>query len=134
MPSHYDNTYNYKMSEPSYDTDHDKLRTQIAREADAVLEMRPPPVPSREQEIAYIDWLAEDLRSDPWLTHRFRKYTAGPKRVPWKNYREISWQHKTRTAVAWLFGSAMLWPISIAVGRRMKHYQGGVGVVPYQRY
>lgn len=122
MPSHYDNTYNYKMSEPSYDRDHDKEKAHAAREADSVLEMRPPPVPSRDQEIAYIDWLAEDLRSDPWVTHRFRKYMAGPKRVPWKNYREIRWNHKARTWLCWIFGSAMLWPVSIAIGRRMKHY------------
>lgn len=36
-----------------------------------------------------MDFLANDLRSDPWLTYRFRKYMAGPKRIPWKNSYEI---------------------------------------------
>jgi hypothetical protein len=37
----------------------------------------------------YMDFLAADFRSDPWITYRFRKYMAGPKRIPWKNSYEI---------------------------------------------
>jgi len=41
-----------------------------------------------------MDFLAEDMRSDPWLTIRFRKYMAGPKRIPWKNSRETKSDYK----------------------------------------
>ena len=62
---------------------------QLRREADEVLELKAPPVPTPEMEVEYIDWLKEDFKSDPWLTYRFRKYMAGPKRIGWKNKREI---------------------------------------------
>jgi hypothetical protein len=37
----------------------------------------------------YMDFLEESFRSDPWIHFRFRKFMAGPKRIPWKNAREI---------------------------------------------
>ena len=55
------------------------------READEVLEIKPPSYPSKETQDEYMDWLAADIRSDPWITLRFKKYMANPKRVPWKN-------------------------------------------------
>jgi hypothetical protein len=62
---------------------------ELNREADEILEPRQPPVPTQEQENKYIDWLQEDFKSDPWVTYRFRKFTANPKRIPWKNARRI---------------------------------------------
>jgi len=46
-------------------------------------------VPTKEMEDEYIDFLAADMRSDPWVSYRFHKYMAGPKRIPWKNHHEI---------------------------------------------
>ena len=57
----------------------------MGREADEVLIEKLPPVPTPEMEVEYIDWLREDFKSDPWVTLRFRKFMAGPKRIPWKN-------------------------------------------------
>lgn len=108
---------------------------QLKREADEVLELKPPPTPTAEQEVEYIDWLKDDLKSDPWVTYRFRKYMAGPKRVPWKNSYELKKQYKFTFTVHWLVGSILTWPLGVFVGRRMKHYQGGVPVVPvYNRF
>lgn len=59
----------------------------MTKEADEIFEVRPAPIPTPEMEVEYIDWLQNDLKSDPWLTHRFRKYTCNPKRIPWKNTR-----------------------------------------------
>ena len=61
----------------------------LQKEADEVLELKVPDVPTPEQEVEYIDWLQEDFKSDPWITYRFRKYTANPKRIPWKNTRQL---------------------------------------------
>lgn len=134
MPSHYDNTYHHTFSKPTYDREEDKVKYQTVREFDAVFEMQPARLPTREEEIAYIDWLAEDLRSDPFLSYRARKYMAGPKRVPWKNQREIKRQFQYTFFTHWLVGATLAWPLAVWVGRRMKHYQGGVPVVPYQRF
>ena len=34
----------------------------------------------------------------------------------------------------WMIGGILAWPLACIVGRRMKVYQGGVPVVPYQRF
>ena len=78
-----------------------------------------------------MDFLAADLRSDPWITYRFRKYMAGPKRIPWKNQYEIKKNYQKIFLMNWLTGAAIFWPIACIFGRRMKYYQGGVPVVPY---
>jgi len=98
------------------------------------LELRTPSVPTKEMEDEYIDFLAEDLRSDPWLTPRYKKFMAGPKRIPWKNHREIRKQYQFTFFTHWVLGSVLAWPLACIVGRRMKVYQGGVPIVPYQRF
>ena len=93
MPSFYDNTYHNVYREPVYDREEDKKKYQLIREADEIFELRAPQAPTKAQEDEYMDFLAEDLRSDPWLTYRFHKYMAGPKRIPWKNHRAIHKQY-----------------------------------------
>ena len=129
MPSQFDSTYHKRFAKPNYDSEEDKKIYQLRREADEVLELKPPPLPTPEMEVEYIDWLKEDLKTDPFVTPRFRKYAAGPKRIGWKNKREIIYQYKTTFAAHWLLGSALCWPLGVLVGRRMKHYSGGVPVV-----
>ena len=57
----------------------------MMREADEVLEIAPARYPTREEQLDYMNFLEQDIRSDPWITLRFKKYMAGPKRIPWKN-------------------------------------------------
>ncbi len=134
MPSTFDNTYHYRYSEAVYDADADKKRAQINREWDEVFERKAAPVPTQEQENEYMDFLEESFRSDPWLTVRFRKYMAGPKRIPWKNARDIQASYRWNFAVHWALGSALFWPVAVLIGRRMKRFKGGVPVVPQQRF
>jgi hypothetical protein len=47
-------------------------------------------VPDRETELEYMQWLQDDIRSDPWIALHFKKYMAGPKRVPFKNADELN--------------------------------------------
>ena len=56
MPTQFDTTYHYKYSEPNYDSLDDKLKAQLIREADSVLEVKPPRSPTREEELEYQDW------------------------------------------------------------------------------
>ena len=69
-----------------------------------------------------MDFLAKDLRSDPWLTYRFRKYMAGPKRIPWKNMYEIKKDYWRIWFLNFLSGALIVWPVACMIGRRMKHY------------
>ena len=103
---------------------------KMAKEADEVLELKPAEYPSLEKQIEYIDWLQEDFKSDPWITHRFRKYTAGPKRIPWKNQRQLKRYHQFTFMVHWVIGSVLSWPLAAYIGRAYKVETGGVPVVP----
>jgi hypothetical protein len=89
MPSFYDNTYHNVYRKPVFDREEDRVTIQNKRLEEEIFERRPAPVPTQTQENEYMEFFAADLRSDPWLTYRFRKYMAGPKRIPWKNAREI---------------------------------------------
>ena len=74
------------------------------------------------------------MKSDPWVTYRFRKYTASPKRIPWKNQREIKWQHYHTFAIHWALGATLFWPVATVIGRKYKIRKGGVPVVRLNRF
>lgn len=118
MPSTFDTTYHNHFRKPVFDGEADKKWYQLNKVAEEVFEVAPAPVPTQEQEIEYIDWLQEDFKSDPWVTYRFRKYTANPKRIPWKNQRRIKRQYQYTFAVNWLVGSALSWPLAAYIGRQ----------------
>ena len=134
MPSQFDNTYHNIYRKPTFDDDASKRMWQASREADEVLEVAHAPIPTQEMEREYLDFLQEDFKSDPWVTYRFRKYTANPKRIPWKNTRQLKRQHQFTFCVNWAVGSLLFWPIAAFVGRRMKVTRGGVPVVPLNRW
>jgi len=129
MPSSYDNTYNFQFRKPVFDDEQDKKMWEISREADEVFEERPPPVPTPQMEVDYIDWLREDFKSDPWVTFRFRKFTANPKRIPWKNQRRLKRQHQFTFCVNWAVGAALFWPFAAMIGRYNQTSRAGVPVV-----
>ena len=134
MPSTFDNTYHYRHSAAVYDSEADKKTIQNKRVFEEILEQRTPPVPTQQDENEYMDFLEESFRSDPWLHYRFRKYMAGPKRIPWKNAREIQSQYRVTFVCHWMLGSALFWPFAVLIGRRAKHNRGGVPVYPVQRF
>ena len=81
---------NYHLSKPIYDTNEDRVRQQRIREADYILEAAVPELPDRETELEYMQWLQDDIRSDPWVALHFKKLMAGPKRIPHKNHTELN--------------------------------------------
>ena len=78
--------------------------------------------------------LESEFWNTPWLTYRFRKYMAGPKRWPWKNQREIKRQYQYTWTVHFLIGSLLTWPLGVVVGRWSQKTQGGVPRVPINRF
>lgn len=78
--------------------------------------------------------MESDFRSDPWVTLRFRKYMAGPKRWAWKNQREIKNQYQFTFWTNTLIGAFLAAPLGIWMGRRAQKNQGGVPIVPQQRF
>ena len=59
---------------------------------------------------------------------------ASPKRVPFKNYKELRDDYRREFIINFLAGAMLGWPLAVIIGRRATTYQGGVGVVPYQRW
>lgn len=59
---------------------------------------------------------------------------ASPKRWAWKNMRDVKHQYQYTFTINFLLGAALTWPFAIWVGRRAQRYQGGVPVVPLNRY
>jgi hypothetical protein len=78
--------------------------------------------------------LNNEFLSDPWITPRFRKYTANPKRWAWKNKRETKNQFQFTFMVNAMIGGVLTAPFAVWVGRRAQRYQGGVPIVPQQRW
>ena len=118
---------------PTFDDEIDKTVYQATKEADEVLEVRPAPVPTKQMETEYMDFLQADMKSDPWVTYRFRKYTANPKRIPWKNQRKLKRQYQFTFATNWAIGSILAWPVAAMFGRSMKTTAGGVPMIRLNR-
>lgn len=78
-----------------------------------------------------MEWLAEDLRAEPWLTFRKHKYMAHPRRHGWGNRTDILNKYRRDFLANMLFGAVCLWPMAALAGRRAQTYQGGCAVVPY---
>ena len=119
MPSHFDNTYHERYRKPVYDSEEDKKRQQQKRIFDEITELRPPQVPTQQMENEYIEWLAEDMRKDPWFHYRFHKYMASPKRIPWRNHYEITNDYKKIWFANMLTSALLFWPVACMIGRRM---------------
>ena len=93
-----------------------------------------PPVPTREMELEYLGFLKKSFASDPWFTYRFHKYMAGPKRIPWSNYREQVIKKRREFFVNFFIGATLIYPVSCAVGRWNKTTSGGVPRYPITRF
>ena len=104
------------------------------REFETIFEEVVPPVPDREMELEYLGFLQNSFKNDPWITYRFRKYIAGPKRIPWTNCRELVIRKRRTFACNMILGGLLFYPVSCAIGRRMKYSQGGVPAVVMPRF
>lgn len=120
MPSQFDNTYHYYYSAPSYDTEADKKFYETKREFETIFERDIPPVPTREMELEYLEFLQKSFMSDPWVTYRFRKYMAGPKRIPWSNYREQKLEARKHWYANMAIGGLLFYPVACIIGRFQK--------------
>lgn len=134
MPSQFDNTYHYYYAQPHYDTEEDQRVYESKREFETIFEVAVPPLPTREMELEYLDFLQESFKSDPWVTYRFRKYMAGPKRIPWTNYREQRSNYSNQFWTTVAISGLAFYPIACAIGRFQKKTLGGVPAFPVPRY
>lgn len=62
--------------------------------------------------------LQDDIRGDPWINIRAKKYMAGPKRVPFKNKTKLMNQYRTEYLLWFALGAGLSWPFAVVIGRR----------------
>lgn len=117
MPRIHDTSYNKRLSKPEYYSDAQKEEYIQKRIADIIFEDDIPPVPTRQQELDYLNWLEEDFRKDKWLHTRFRKLQAGPLRRPYKDTRELQTQQRFHNGTNFLIGAILISPLAIFLGR-----------------
>lgn len=65
---------------------------------------------------------------------RPKKLMSSPKRVPWKNYRQLRDDYRRQWIVNFIIGAGLSWPLAVLIGRRAMVSQGGVAAVPIQRW
>jgi hypothetical protein len=65
-----------------------------------------------------MQWLQDDIKSDPWLAMRPRKLMANPKRIPWKNYKQLRDDYRRKWVINFCFGAALGWPLACIIGKR----------------
>jgi hypothetical protein len=72
-----------------------------------------PPLPSRAEELAYLDFLEKSIGEDPIITLRPKRYSAGPMRLRWRAMTEIRHEYR-KTFLKNFFTSVVLTlPLSI---------------------
>jgi hypothetical protein len=62
--------------------------------------------------------LNNEFLSDPWITLRYKKYMASPKRWAWKNRREVKNQYQFTWATNAVIGAFLTAPVAVCVARR----------------
>ena len=126
MPTQFDRSYNDSLSEPTYDSDKNEMEFKVKRMNKEILEVAVPRQPNRAEELEYLDWLEDQFWHDSWITLRLHKMMAGPKRWPWKNYREIKNQYQITFMINGIFGGLLTWPLAVWMGRYMQSTVGGI--------
>ncbi len=99
------------------------------REVENLFEEKCPPPPTREEEIAYLNWLEKDLRKDKWFGIHFRQRTPGPRRTHLKKVLELKAEQRRKNLTNFIIGAAVAYPFGILFGRRLTHYPGGVPAI-----
>ena len=91
-----------------------------------------PALPSREQEIDYLNWLEDSIREDPIFSRRY--YKAGPNRTPYKRYSEMRERYQLTWYTNYMIATLLSWPISVGAGRMYRRGTSGVPRVKQGRH
>jgi len=53
-----------------------------------------PPLPTRQEELDYLNFLEKSIGEDPIITLRPKRWSAGPMRLRWKAMTEIRTEYR----------------------------------------
>ena len=71
------------------------------------------PLPTRQQELEYLDFLEKSISTDPIFTIRPNRYSAGPKRLRWKAMTEMRHEYRKTFFLNFCQNSILLLPLTI---------------------
>jgi hypothetical protein len=126
MPRVNDLSYHELLSRPTFFNEEQREEYVQKRIEDTVLEPAIPPLPTRQQELDYLEELENEFRNDRWLHTKWRKLQAGPLRRPYKKTRELAQGTRLVMVFNFLIGAMVVCPAAVFVGRFMRVTPGGV--------
>jgi hypothetical protein len=72
-----------------------------------------PPLPTREEELSYLDNLEKSFYKDPWITLHPKKYAASPYRMSYIHYREMQMEYRKTFVKNFIVSVFLSWPAII---------------------
>lgn len=133
MPRQVDKSINRLLSEPDfYDNEQkeDFLQRKVSSE---IIETRVAPLPKREDELDYMNWLEEDFTTDSWTDIKWKAAGAGPMRVQYKRLKQHKQSYDLNFYLNWFVGGAFFAPLGIYLGRKAQKTGSGVPMVYFAK-
>ena len=72
-----------------------------------------PPLPTRQEELDYLNFLEKSIGEDPIITLRPKRWSAGPMRLRWKAMTEIRTEYRKTFLKNFIASSILVLPLSI---------------------
>lgn len=72
-----------------------------------------PPLPTRQEELDYLNWLEKSIAQDPIITIRPHRYMAGPMRLRWRALTAYRNEYRKNFAKNFFLYAFILSPVSI---------------------
>ena len=85
-----------------------------------------PSLPSREQEIEYMNFLEQSIKTDPWITLRPKKHMANPWRLHWKKLFEQRREYYKTFALNFSLTITLCYPLIFYLAGRRQYSSSGV--------
>lgn len=131
MPRVTDTGRNGELSRPnfySFDQENEYLEKRLE---EYIYEPALPPIPTREQELKYLDELEKDFKNDRWTSVHFRSMQAGPQRRPFKRFEMLRNQYRFKFFKDVLIGAILVSPIAIMFGKMSRLNFNGIPRIYY---
>lgn len=87
-----------------------------------------PALPTREQELEYMKFLEESIRTDPWISLRYKKYMASPWRLYYKKKIEQRNEYYKTFLINFLISTTLSWPIIIYLSKKRMVTSAGIPI------
>lgn len=85
-----------------------------------------PPLPTRDQELAYLNYLEKSIATDPWFSIRTKRYMASPWRLYWKKNIEMRKEYRKTFFKNFLISVCLSYPLIVYLSNKRQFTPTGV--------